>query len=497
MSHKDIRDGKGYRTSLNDGRAVYIDGQPVADVTQHKAFRKTVRSFAALYDFQADPANRDLMTFKHADGGRSNRAWQLPTSLADLEARRKAITAWSSLNFGFLGRSPDHVASTISAMAMAPDTFCFDAARKKAVLDYYDYASARDLFIAYVIQNPQADQSKSASQQKSGDLVLRIVDEDSTGITVRGAKMLGTSAIMADELFVGSVHPLKPDETDYAVSFATPMATKGLKLLSRKSYEKAANSGFDYPLSSRFDENDAIVYFDDARIPWDRVFVCRDTRAAMAQFHGGPVHIYQNYQSQIRLAVKLKFYAGLARRVAETNGIADLPPVRGTLSWIATQGSLVDALIFGMEAAGHHVGPYFVPDRQLLYAAQVFEQAMFPNLITKVREICGGGVIMLPSSADDLLNPDIAPVVKGVQVSPVTDPVGRIKTFKLAWDAVGSEFASRHMQYEMFYSGASHVTSANQYRTYDWDTALQLADEALSIAALPAKPTNVPLEMAK
>src|SRR6202035_2637077 len=110
------------------------------------------------------------------------------------------------------------------------------------------------LFLSYVIINPQADRGKAWGEQDE-DLVAQIVDEDSQGITVRGAKMLGTSAIMANEMLVANLQPLRPGEEALAVSFAVPLAAKGLKILSRKSYEAAAVSVFDNPISSRFDEN--------------------------------------------------------------------------------------------------------------------------------------------------------------------------------------------------------------------------------------------------
>ena len=50
---------------------------------------------------------------------------------------------------------------------------------------------------------------------------------------------------------------------------------------------------------------------------------------------------------------------------------------------------------------------------------------------------------------------------------------------KLAWDAIGSEFASRHTQYEMFYAGAQFVTRAPAFRTYDWDRSANLVDSIL------------------
>ena len=158
-----------------------------------------------------------------------------------------------------------------------------------------------------------------------------MVDEDSGGITIRGAKMLGTSSIMANEVLVANLQPLKPGEEDLAFSLRAADEVKGLRVLSRKSYEAHAASVFDNPISSRFDENDAIIHFDDVKVPWDRVFVHRDVDMCRAQFHDTPGHIYQNYQSQIRLSVKMKFLVALARRLTESIGTVNMPPVREQL----------------------------------------------------------------------------------------------------------------------------------------------------------------------
>ena len=91
---------------------------------------------------------------------------------------------------------------------------------------------------------------------------MRLLDQDSDGIVVKGAKMLGTSCVMADEVWVSCIQPLAPGDEPHALSFCTPMSAEGLRVLSRKSYEQSAHSRFDNPLSSRFDENDAVLYFD-------------------------------------------------------------------------------------------------------------------------------------------------------------------------------------------------------------------------------------------
>jgi 4-hydroxyphenylacetate 3-monooxygenase len=481
-----IKTGAQHIETLKDGRHVYINGRLAGDVTIHSSFRRTIESVGMLYDFQARPENRALMTFETPDGGEpANRIWQLPRSHGDLVERRRALEAWTELHCGFLGRAPDHVASCIAGMYMGIETFdAHDRVRAGALADYYRYARDNELYLTYAIINPQADRSKGASEQQDPFLTAGVVDQDAEGITVRGAKMLATAGIMANEALVTCIQPLGKGEERYAVSFAVPMNAKGLKVLSRKSYEEGAPSVFDNPLASRFDENDAVLYFDDVKVPWERVFVNQDLAMCQAQFHATPAHVYQNYQSQIRLMVKMRFLVGIARRIAETNGVINFPQVRETLGSLAAQNTMVDALVHAMEVKGRMHGAYFIPDGHTLYSAQVLTQQLYSQVMTALRELAGGGLIMLPSSVADFADAGLRGLIAKTQQSPVSSSQNRVKFFKLAWDAVGSEFASRHTQYEMFYAGASFVTKAHSFRTFDWDRCTRLVDEMLDTYSL-------------
>ena len=127
------------------------------------------------------------------------------------------------MHFGFMGRSPDHVASCIGGMLMGLDLFeAYDRKRAGALRDYYRYARDNDLFLTYVIINPQADRSKPAHRQADPHLAAGVVDEDGHGLTIRGAKMLATSSIMANEVFVTCIQPLVAGDEKQAVSFAVP-----------------------------------------------------------------------------------------------------------------------------------------------------------------------------------------------------------------------------------------------------------------------------------
>jgi 4-hydroxyphenylacetate 3-monooxygenase len=147
---------------------------------------------------------------------------------------------------------------------------------------------------------------------------------------------------------------------------------------------------------------------------------------------------------------------------------------------LAAEVAMVDGLVRAMEVKGSQRRDYFVPDANTLYAAQVLTQQLYPKVIQTLRELAGGSMIMLPSGIRDLIEPEVAEYALRVQRSPTLDPEQRIKFFKMAWDAVGSEFASRHTQYEMFYSGAGFVTKGHSNRTYDWDRATSMVTRLLA-----------------
>ena len=477
-----VKTGERHLDSLRDGRNVFLDGELITDVVDHPAYRNAVRSAAALYDFQAAPENLELMTFESpTNGERVNRCWQLPRSYEELVARRRALEAWAECTYGFMGRSPDHVASSLAGMMMRLDLFRqHGEERARALSDYFTYVRDNDLFVTYVITNPQGNRAGGPSGQDDEFLAAGICDEDSNGVTIKGAKMLGTSCIMANEVLVTTIQPLRPGDESHAFSVAVPMGAAGVKILSRKSYEASAVSEFDNPLAFRFDENDAVIYFDEVKVPWERVFVYRDVSMCWGQFHEAPTHVFHNYQAQIRLMVKLRFLIGLARKIAETTNVISFPQVVETLGKLAAQAGVIEGMVYGMEAAGHHVGPYYVPDRHFLYASQVTAQELYPQVIHTLRELAGGGVIMLPSSSADFANPEMAEYIAKVQRSPVADAPERVKLFNLAWDAIGSEFGSRHTSYEMFYAGAGYAVRNNSYRTYEWGRATGLVERLLA-----------------
>jgi 4-hydroxyphenylacetate 3-monooxygenase len=478
-----MRTGIEYVERLRDGRNVFIDGEKVTDVTRHPAFRGSVGSIAALYDFANLPENRDAITYTSPKtGGPVNRSFMIPRSEDDLAVRRGALKLLTQRSFGLMGRGPEHVAGFLAGFAGCSDVFA-KAGQHFAdnMVNFYEKIRDEDLYVAYTIVPPQIDRSKPAHLQADPFLYAGVKSETDAGIIVSGAQMLGTGAAIADYIFLSCITPLGAGDENYAISAAIPLSAPGVKVISRRSYARGATSVFDYPLSSQFDETDSLVVYEDVFIPWDSVFVYRDLDVLRAQWTETPAHLLGNNQAQIRLWTKLDFLVGLCHRVADMNGSAKAPAVKGVLGEMAAWAATFQALVLAQEkhCAIDAFGVAW-PGQAECFAGMTLQSRVYPELLTMARDLAGGGLIQLPSSAEDYANPEIAAMLRTYVQSPGYESEARVKLLKLMWDLVGSEFASRHQQYEMFYAGAPFIVKMRMLDSYDMEVASALVDDALS-----------------
>jgi 4-hydroxyphenylacetate 3-monooxygenase len=491
-----MRTGAEYLEAIGgDGRAIYADGERVGDVTRHPGFAGAARTIALLYDLAARDGSR--LTFTSPKTGQPVPAYMLiPRSRDDLRLRRAASRLWADATYGFMGRTPDHVGSFFTGFAARPSVFARDRQPfADNVVRFYERVRDEQLYVAYTIIRPQLDRSKSAHEQEEPLLAAGVLRETDGGLVIRGAQMLGTGAALADYLFVSCIQPLRPGDEAYAFSVVMPVNAPGLRLYPRRLYADREQAVFDYPLSTRFDETDALAVFRDVFVPWEHVFAYRNIAVTRAQWFDTPAHVLGNTQAQVRLVSKVKFLAGLARRIARVNGVDQLPAVQSQLADVASLAAVVEGMVLAAEAEAVEAPDGIVsPHPQFLYGAMGLQAELYPRLVHLVRELAGGGVMQLPASVRDLTNPDTAEDLKRYVRSPGVPAEERVKLFKLAWDAVGSEFGGRHTQYEMFYAGAPYVAKGYAYRHYDFDEALALVDRALSEYGLQSDGPAAPAE---
>jgi 4-hydroxyphenylacetate 3-monooxygenase len=475
-----VRSGAQYLESLRDGRQVVIDGQVVTDVTAHPAFAGVCRTMAGLHDRIA--ADQEVLTYVPPGSQRREFiAHLVPRSVEELRRRRIGLSRTAEITYGLVGRGPEHVASFIAGFASAPDVFARGRAEFAANVERFA-AQVRDehRYVTYTIIPPQIDRSRTPGAQAEPHLAAGVYRERDDGIVIRGAQMLGTAAAVSDHLFLSCIQPLKEGDEDHAISLVLPVAAPGLRLYARRSYAAGQPSVYDYPLSTRFDETDALVVFDDVFVPWENIFVYRDLALVRAQFFETPAHVLGNHQAQVRLVAKTKFLAGLALRIARANGVDKLPPVQTQLGELASLAAVVEGMVLASEAAAvKNERGHVLPHRRFLYGAMGLQAQLYPRMVHLVRELAGGGLVQLPSSVHEFANPETAAHIRRFIQSPGLQAEDRVKLFKLAWEMVGSEFAGRHQQYEMFYAGAPFVARTYAYTNYDFSDALALVQHCL------------------
>ncbi|PYR64801.1 MAG: Pyoverdin chromophore biosynthetic protein pvcC, partial [Acidobacteria bacterium] len=310
--------GSEYLETLRDDRAVYLYGERVQDVTVHPAFRNSARSIARLYDALHKEELRDLMTTVDRFGIRTHRFFAPSYSAVELLAARDAIAAWARLTYGFMGRTPDYKAAFMATLGANPE---FYSPFEENARQWYRRFASKALYLNHVLINPPVDRMKPVHE--IADVFLHVVRETDRGAIVSGAKMLATGSALTNATFVAqnSATTLQQGKAeDFALVFIAPMDTPGTKLLCRPSYEQSARSPFDQPLSSRFDENDAVLIFDGALIPWENFLVYRNVERANSFFPESGFFNRYNLQGGTRLAVKLDLMTGLLARGLAING---------------------------------------------------------------------------------------------------------------------------------------------------------------------------------
>lgn len=466
-----MRTSDDYLKALSDGRRVILDGHVVDNVAEHPAFAPIARTVGELFDLAADPAN-DMQAPDPIGGAPINRLFLAPQSADGLSAWRASAQVWADHTNGWVGRSPDHVGAFTAAFAAHPEAFASERGLRQNLLDFHRRVLENDLYVSYAIIPPQVSRATTAHAWE-GDLIqVGVKEERDDGIVVSGAQMLATGGAVADEILISCIKPLTDADAVFANSFTVPVNAPGLKLYCRRAYATGATSGYDYPLSSRYDESDALLVFEDVFIPWKDVFVYQDVPGLRKQFFETGAHVLGNFQAQVRFATKLRFLAGLARKVAAVNGVDKFPGVMEKLGELASLVSIVESALDAAEftATKDDAGMYR-PGSAALYGVMGLQAELHPRVIAIVRELVGGGVLQVPSSVHEFADQEMAGDLEKYVSSPGVSSQDRVKLFKLVWDAVGSEFAGRHQQYEMFYAGAPFVAKGYAFRSFDFASA--------------------------
>lgn len=454
--------GKEYLESLNDGREVWIYGERVKNIVEHPAFRNSARMIARVYDAMHDPKTKDIITVGTENGGYTHRYFVAPKTTEEQVKARDAVAETQRVTYGWMGRSPDYKGSFLATLGANSE---FYRGYEANALRWYRQAQERTWYINHAIMNPPVDRNKPSAD--TSDVYVQVEKETDAGIYVSGAKVVATNSALTNYTFVAHAGQVPIKDPKFAPVFIVPTGAPGVKMISRMSNEHRAavlGSPFDYPLSSRMDENDAILVLDNVFVPWEDIFMHGDVDRANDFAPGSGFNARAAMHGCTRLAVKLDFIAGLMVKALEITGTSAFHGVMSrmgeVIAWRNTMWGLSDA----MAKSNIPWNGMVQPDSRYGTAYRTISQIAYPAIKNIIEASVTSGLIYLNSHAKDFLNPELRPFLdRYMRGSGGVDAEERVKVLKLLWDTIGTEFGGRSELYEINYLGSNDLTRLQNY----------------------------------
>jgi 4-hydroxyphenylacetate 3-monooxygenase len=433
-------------------------------VTTHPAFRNSTRMVARLYDaLHDDTKNQKLVVpTDTGNGGVTHPYFKAPYSIADLKTGADACAEWARLTYGWLGRSPDYKAGFLSTLGSNTEYY---SPFQENARRWYKEGQEKVLYFNHAIVNPPVDRNRAMEDVK--DVYMHVEKETDAGLYVSGAKVVATGSVLCQYNFIGNYSPSPIKTKEFSAMFAVPMATPGVRVICRPSYEYSSvqsGSPFDNPLSSRLDENDSVFIFDNVFVPWENVF-CYDPDKA-SQFYMGSGFIYRGLlQGCIRYAVKLDFLCGVLLKSLEMTGTRDFRGVQTRIGELITYRHLFWSLVTAMvQGAQKWSDGTYVPEVNAAGVYRVLGGQIYPRIREIFQQDVASALIYTNSTSKDWSVDELRPLLdKYVRGSNGISAEQRVKVLKLAWDAIGSEFGSRHELYERNYAGNHEQVRVDAY----------------------------------
>ena len=449
------RTGQEYLKGLQEQpREVWLGGERVEDVTAHPGLRRGAQAIAALYDMQDDPPLRESMTYASpTTGDRVGLSFIIPRTRTELERRRAMMLHWARTTCGMMGRSPDFMNVTFAAWAAAAPYFAQNRPQfAENMRRYYEYIREKDLTLTHSLINLQRSRTVSGAFNLDEGTALRVVRETDAGLVVRGARVLATLGPLADEIAVYSprLGRLTEGHSPFAVNFAIPCGTAGLRFLCRESFD-LGRSRFDHPLGSRFEEMDCVVFFDDVVVPWERVFLLGDVGMVNGTAFATGSSMHSAHQGAVKNLAKCEFVVGVALLMTETLGNAQLPHVEERLGELMMYTELMRACMRASEAdAELDQWGVMCPARLPVETTRNLFMTAYPRMV-EILQLLGSSSFMIIPSEADFASP-LAPDIEHYLATETSTARERVKLFRLAWDIAGSAFGSRQVLYERFFA---------------------------------------------
>jgi 4-hydroxybutyryl-CoA dehydratase / vinylacetyl-CoA-Delta-isomerase len=474
-----LRTAQEYKESLRDGRNVFFRGQRVADMNAHPVIRIAVEHAALEYTMPQDPLFRPLAVVEE-DGELYNRFYKIPRNGDDLRKRSELIAATTRegatypvllKEIGTEALFALHMVGTLLAERGKPQYL-------ERVERYYRYCRDNDLALSLAQTDVKGDRSLGPPAQEHPDYYVRKVEERSGGIIVRGAKVHTSLTTNTNELIVFPTRVMRAGDEAYAISFALPLNTPGLKLIA-SPHGSEPKDPIEHPISARRKMMETLTVFDDVFVPHERVFLNGEVDLA------GPLAInFVRFHRFTAVSYKLpllELLAGAGWAIAEANGIGGAGHVRDKLTQLAAYHTVALGLLHRAAATCTIEHGIAVPNTLLVNVAKYHFAHNYHQAVQLVQDLAGGLLVTAPA-AEDLTSEATREYIrkylggrKGIGAEQ------RLRLLYLIGDMTASDYGGYQEVLAVHAEGGFEAEKLQMYREYGFGTVAAYARKVAGI----------------
>ena len=461
-----LRTPEQYVESLKDGRTVFYRGEKVPDVTAHPVIKKGIKHACTDFELAEDPQTRELAVVEE-NGEVYSRFFKLPAGVDDLLKRSKLIETSTAVGRTLVPLVKEIGTDALFALHRVSRQLDqkYESDYLSRVQAFYRHCRDNDLTMSVAQTDVKGDRALGPADQPSPDYYVRIVDRRQDGIVVRGAKVHTSCTTNTNELIVIPTRAMAEADADYAVAFAIPVNTPGLKLIA-SPYGGTAKNEFDAPLSADRKMIETITVFDDVLVPWERVFM-----AGEWDFCGPLALGFVEFHRFTAISYKLPLvdaFIGSALLLADMNGITRAAHVREKLVWLISYAETLRALIEMAALRGKaDAHGLFAPDPLTVNMAKYYFAHNYHQALEHVQDIAGGMLVTGPG-VEDFANPETGDLLRhylGGRAG--VDGEARVRALNMVSDLTTGDFGGYHTVLAIHAEGSLEAEKLMIYRAYD------------------------------
>ncbi len=476
-----LRTPQQYIESIRDGRAVWYRGERVDDVTTHPVIKKAVRHACLDYEMAEDPATRELSVITE-DGDTYSRYYKIPTSVDDILKRSQLIEAATAAGKTLVVLVKEIGSDALFGLHKVSRLVDqkYETNYLERVKAFYQYVRDNDLTLSVAQTDTKGDRSQGPLNQSDPDLFTHIVERRADGIVVRGAKIHTSCTTNTNEIIVLPTKAMSEAEADYAVAFAIPVNTPGVKLIA-SPYGGSPRAEFDAPLSADRKMMETITIFDDVFVPWDRVFLAGEYDFAATLALG-----FVEYHRFTAVSYKLPLVdalIGSALLMAEMNGITRAAHVRDKLTWLISYAETLRALVEMAAIRGKADDQgIFAPDALTTNMAKWHFAHNYHEALQHVQDIAGGMLVTGPG-VEDFANPETGDLLRKYLAGKAGyDGEARTRAMNMVSDLTTGDFGGYHTVLAIHAEGSLEAEKLMISRAYDAKRTLEYAKRLAGLA---------------